>query len=259
MQLLGRNRTRPQGTRRPGVFSPANLPSAFAGFDATNLATSGAAITTLYDQATLLGAQDMVQADGTRQFNLSAADSNFNGRPSIINSTGTNNNASMAASTVADWNVLHNGTGMSIYGVIKTGQNLDYLLSTDNGGANRGVELTLSAGSLAFRIYSPSAVIVLSATISLGAVHQFIIKHKTGGVGADAHMRIDKAASASANNTAAPSALAATIPLVFGNYRNLGDQGWRGRVACLWFFNTEITAAEEAILEAYGTSVFGAP
>jgi hypothetical protein len=150
---------------------------------------------------------------------------------------------------------------MTIAGVVRpTNTTNRYLLDTTAGsGVARGCSVSMQAGNvLKFNIGQGANVIGITGACALNTTHKFIATHATGDAGADAHLRIDGAATASGNNTAVPSALAPAVPLSIGNYSDPAPTvSWLGQLAFLAFWNRVLTASEQTIVETYFQTRFG--
>jgi hypothetical protein len=242
--------------RRAGYPLPLTAPGIVAIYDAAALLTSPVA--SWADRP--LGTKSATQGNGAKQPLWAASHANFNGQPVVTDNAGAAGTVLLTA-TPSDWTFLNNGLGMTIAGVARaTNTTNRYLLDTTAGsGVSRGVNISMQAGNnLRLIVGQGATVISLPGACSLNTTHKFIATHLTGDVGADAHLRIDGAATASGNNAAVPSALAPVAPLSIGNFSDPAPNvSWLGQIAFLAFWNRVLTGAEQTIVEAYFQTRFG--
>jgi hypothetical protein len=253
---LGRGRDRSRARGGAGgaqPFTPGALaPFAWVRGD-LGVTLNGSNISAWADQGAA-PAQDLTEATAANQAPYVASDAAFGGRP--IMSTGANTKG-VQASTAADWNFCHNGTGMTLFMVARSrGPAGNFMLGTQSSAGVVGLGFSCifwTTNNLRFVVGAGAAGVIDVATTGntfpAAAAHVVVITYRTGS-DPDCVIRIDRAQVGTGSEAVAPSASNAMGPLSLGYPINKAG-GCDSDFADFALFNRVLSAAEITQLETY--------
>lgn len=221
---------------------------------------NGATVSAWADQSG--NARDWTQGAAASQPTFVASDARFSGKPSI-EFDGTDDSFANALGAAA-WKFMHDGTGCMVGAVFHcpatTGSRV--LLDSCN----------VTAANVGFSLFFNNTTDTLNGIITSGggvtpvstgaracadaASHMALFSYGEGAAPTEWEERIDQAATASGNSTAAPSAANPIGALIFG--RTVGGTLFlRAAVAELVIADARILTAKLQELEAYFAARYG--
>jgi hypothetical protein len=213
----------------------------------------------------------VVQATDAARPPIVDPDARFGGRAAIApDGAAVDPDFLKATAAASDFSFLHNGAGGTVFAVVytlagTTGSRA--LIDTCNAsGANVGFCLfrggtTDSNGTLTAVVAAGGGVNAVSHTTGAGTFNPGVafVLCWTYGEGASPtewELRLNRAATASGNSTAAPSASAPLDTLCVARLTTSTLQ-WRGAIAEIALYNRRLATAELQQLETYALSYYG--
>ena len=241
------------------AFHPSQLTGAFAFYDASQVVQVGPPdVDVVEDQVTTgtpAGAQDLTAASPGERPALKSASASMGGQDSLDFVSGDR----VQAAAAADWNTLHDGTGMTasvcVYQPVSGVAGM-YVDTNAASSTTRGFALFFSgaANVLAVRAGNGAAV-VFSVTPAMtdGAVHIITVRYLEGRGPKEMTVQIDGVEVSAVDSTNAPNAGDAAGAMALGE-TYVGGNPWTGEYGFALFSSAVLSAAEMASLEAYAVT-----
>jgi len=242
------------GTASLGV--PDTLPNLFAWYRADlGITLNGSNVSAWADQKA--PAQDGVQGTAVNQPPWVSSDANFNNNSSIGPFDASNDSINFG-STANEWNFMHDGSGMTVALVFRTGSFAAIRRIFDSQNANnftRGVSIfTTAATPSVLNVVmgnGSAATVSLSTTASITAntLYRMTFRHQTTQT-PDYTMLINGTTRTGNNLAATSSSDASFVPCV-GKGVSGGSQPFDGYVAEVIVYNGYLSDADNTTLHTY--------
>ncbi len=264
----GRRNVGSRASGGSGLFTPASLAGLFAHYRSDSLTTqvAGPKVSVWGDRVQGGGGdQDCSQGTDANRPAFTASNAGFNGRPSVDQAAAT---LAVKAGTASDWTFLHDGSGCTIFAVVRPTTNaggVQILLDTTSttAAATNGVAIYFDGANDTFRFFvTNGAAAIVNSAVSAGSspadtTHAIAVRFLEGRPVAEYVVRARGVEIAAGNTTGVPAAGAATSALSIGALGNL-TAGFIGSEAEIAIYNRFLSDAECAQLEAYAAARYGA-
>ncbi len=253
-----------RGLSNGRTFSPQTLGGLVAWYRADSLITqvAGPKVSAWGDLRG--GDQDVSQGTDANRPAYTAADANFRNKPTVSQGAAT---LALLDNTAADWKFLHDGTGCTVFCVVRPSNNaaaVQILWDTTvtTGAANVGACLFYDGPNDRFRYFVGNGTTnILNTPSSNNSSPQdttqvVICRYQEGRAPSESDVRARGVTAGSENTSGAPSAANPAGALAIGALGNL-TAGFFGVEAELAFYNRVLTDGECALLEAYAAARYG--
>jgi hypothetical protein len=223
-------------------------------FDSQFVTLNSAAVSAVTDQSPV---GNVMQAASTAQPQYNANDANFDNVPSVTYQTTIKH---LAAPTAAPWQFLNDGTGCTLWFVMRTPTSgtgtVGVLDTTSNSATAVGTTMKWDgANQRLIFLVNNSGTNILNCTGSNTSAPQtsnlVVVITCINSGGTNCVMRVNRTQVATANFTGTPAATAPSIRLVIGNLGFAGTASFRGTMAAYGLANRVFSTGEISYIENY--------